>query len=75
MGKGRQESVFFTHTIIKIGGEMSICTILVQVLCNIDQIPLETVVGRLGFEIGVRFQVKFATRQLKRARHIAVAFL
>ena len=54
---------------------MSICTILVQVLCNIDQIPLETVVGRLGFEIGVRFQVKFATRQLKRARHIAVAFL
>ena len=38
------KKVFLTHTIVKNWGEMSICTILVQVLCNIYQIPLETVV-------------------------------
>ena len=45
LGKGRQENILLTHTIIKIGGEMSVCTILVQVLCNIYQNPLEAVVS------------------------------
>ena len=49
MAKERQEGIFLTHTIIKIGGEMSICTILVLVLCNIYQFPLETVVLYIHF--------------------------
>ena len=43
-GAGGAAAVISTFYLL-IGGEMSICTILVHVLCNIYQIPLETVVA------------------------------
>ena len=45
----REGKIVFSYSYnYKNWGEMSICTILVQVLCNVYQIPLETFVREEG---------------------------